>query len=306
MSAVSRRQFLRRAAYGAGAAWAFPELPRRPLPEGAPRAVVARGGAVDARLAAALAPLGGIRAFVAPGSRVVIKPNAAFAEPPKTGGNTTPEVVAAVVRACRAAGAGSVTLVEHCLSNRGQYGTENDMSGITEAARAAGAGLIDTGGDPTLYRDLTIDAPGMRVHPISRPLLDADVVINVPRLKTHPVIGYTMSIKNLMGAMRAPGSFHGGELGERLACLGRALQPRIPLTIVDATDKVEGWAAGRPGRLTRLDTLVAATNMVSADAVGLTLFGKDPLRDCGYVRLADQMGWGVGDPSFIEVVEADL
>lgn len=53
---------------------------------------------------------------------MVVKPNTAFAEAPDAGGNTTPELVTAVIEACWRAGATSITLVEHCLSNHGLFG----------------------------------------------------------------------------------------------------------------------------------------------------------------------------------------
>ncbi|MFQ6096969.1 MAG: DUF362 domain-containing protein, partial [Armatimonadota bacterium] len=104
-SVQSRRQFIRRL-LGSGAALGGVCLVASAEPtKRRPDVVVARGGSVPDRLLAALRPLGGIERFVKRGSVVVIKPNAAFNEPPETGGNTTPEVVAAMVRACRAAGA---------------------------------------------------------------------------------------------------------------------------------------------------------------------------------------------------------
>jgi len=289
MGRSTRRHFLQ-AVLGAGAitagAWAAPARGA-----GAHSAVVAHGGAIGERVSRALQPLGGIERFVAKGATVVLKPNAAFAESPDMGGNTRPEVVRAVVEACHGAGAGRVIVSEHCLSNHGAFGTENDISEISPAAQGAGAEIVDTWRTADEDRAGTLGAPEHPTHPISKRVLDADVVINLPRLKTHPVIRHTIAIKNMMGAMQEPGRFHGPALGENLAYLGMALQPHVDLTIVDATDRVDNWAAGRPGNLKRLDRLIAATNMVTADAVGLTFFGVDPLADCEYVRLSHRMGW---------------
>ena len=35
----------------------------------------------------------------------------------------------------------------------------------------------------------------------------------------------------------------------------------------------------------------------------MTLYGRDPLADCPYVRIAHDMGWGMGDPDSIRLVE---
>jgi uncharacterized protein (DUF362 family) len=299
-----RRSFLGqvvRGSVGVTAGWALPRVARA---QATPDVVIGRGGEVRDRLAAVLKPLGGVERFVRAGATVVIKPNAAFSEPPETGGNTTPEVAAAVVHACKAAGAGKVIVTEGCCSNRGLFATTADPTGVTQAAQAEGAEVIDPSGNAANYREVRLDAPDCQTHPINRLILEADLVINLPRLKTHPGTGYTMSIKNLMGVMRQPGVFHKDgwkKLPERLSCLGRALQPHIALTIIDATDLVEGWAAGHPGKLTRLNVLIAGTNMATADAIGLTFFGKNPLSDwqCAagdnYLRLAHQAGWGKAD-----------
>jgi uncharacterized protein (DUF362 family) len=280
-------------------------------PAGTPQVIVARGGSVSARLEAVLRPLGGIGRFVRPGAIVAVKPNGAFAEPPATGGNTTPEIVGAIVRACREAGAARVVVTDHCLSSHGTFGTENDVSGVTQAAKAAGAEVFDTGAQEQLYLPADLDAPGIRSHPVNAYVLQADVVINAPRLKTHPEAGYTMGIKNLMGTMLRPDMLH-ARLAMGLACLGQALRPHVALTIVDATDIVRGWAAGQPGKLTPLGALIAGRSMVSVDAIGVTLFGADPLArwPCSagdsYLRIAHEQGWGVADPRLIQRVDIDV
>ncbi|MCX7597349.1 MAG: DUF362 domain-containing protein [Armatimonadetes bacterium] len=285
-----------------------------------PDVVLARGGDMEARLSAVLRPFGGLAAFVKKGDRAVIKPNAAFAETPEAGGNTTPELITALVRACWQAGVASVTLVEHCLSNHELFGTDDDPSGITQAAKAAGASILATRGVPEAYRPIRVGAPGMDEMPVTAAILDADVVINLPRLKSHPGTGYTVSMKNLMGAVANPGAMHEGgvePLCQRIACLAHGLQPHISLNIVDATHVVRDWAAGRPATLTRADTLIAGVNMVSVDAVGVTLFDDDPLGHwiCGwngnpiqeqYIAYAHRMGWGPADLSSVRLLRVDV
>jgi uncharacterized protein (DUF362 family) len=315
MTRINRRDFLRQVGV-TSAGVVLGCLPRRTSAQTTPDAVVARGGTFNDRLKAVLEPLGGIRRFVRTGHTVVIKPNAAFAEAPIRGSNTTPEVVGAVVRICNKAGARKVIVAEHCLSNSGGFGTQYDVSGISQAAMAEGAELIDTGTDAKYYRQFDLAAPGQETHPITKLLFEADVVINLPRLKEHPYAGYTMSIKNLMGVMLHPEVFHRDslrKLPERLSCLGRALQPQIALNIIDGTDIVENWAAGRrKARITRIDTLIAGTNMVTTDAIGMSFFGLNPLADwkCAtgdnYIRLSHRLGWGNADLSTIRVKKVSV
>jgi hypothetical protein len=81
---------------------------------------------------------------------------------------------------------------------------------------------------------------------------------------------------------------------------------------VDGTDLVRDWAAGTPGKLQPINALLAGVNMVSVDAIGVTLFGADPLgrwpsaTGDSYLRLAHERGWGQADPTAIRVARVAL
>jgi uncharacterized protein (DUF362 family) len=55
---------------------------------------------IDRAVQQAFEALGGMKAFVKPGERVLLKVNAAFASPPALGATSHPDLVAAVVSAC--------------------------------------------------------------------------------------------------------------------------------------------------------------------------------------------------------------
>jgi uncharacterized protein (DUF362 family) len=173
-------------------------LPLKGTLDGSTTIAHIEGGTVFDRTEAAVDALGGISRFVKPGDAVVIKPNAAFAQTPEMGGNTTPDVLRAVIKLCNGAGAGSVTVVEHCLSAHGKFGASGDPSGLTRVALEEGALLFDAGPDPANYTEVELDAPDIRSHAFISTFLEADAVINVPRAKTHPWAGYTLCVKNLM------------------------------------------------------------------------------------------------------------
>ena len=82
------------------------------LPDTMPRLVVARGPDPAANVAAVLQRMGGMRAFVGPDDRVLVKPNIGFDQVPALAATTDPTVVAAVVRACREAGAREVWVAD--------------------------------------------------------------------------------------------------------------------------------------------------------------------------------------------------
>ncbi len=106
-----------------------------------PELAVAQGEAAGpaALVERALADLGGMARFVARGDTVVVKPNIAWDRLPEHAATTNPEVVAALVRLCLAAGAGSVIVTDvSCNEAEACF----DRSGIAAAARAAGAEVV--------------------------------------------------------------------------------------------------------------------------------------------------------------------
>ena len=106
---------------------------------GGPPIVVARGSDPALMVRAALAEVGGMARFVARGETVLVKPNMAWDRTPEQGANTHPEVVAEVVRQCRAAGARRVVVAENPVHDAERV---TERSGIRAAVLAADNKLI--------------------------------------------------------------------------------------------------------------------------------------------------------------------
>ena len=103
-------------------------------------AVCSTAGGPEAQVIAALSALGGIEAFVRKGAFVVIKPNIGWQRTPEQAANTTPAVVAALVRLCRKAGAGRVLVAEHTCDTPSSLCL--NLSGIERAVKGAGGELL--------------------------------------------------------------------------------------------------------------------------------------------------------------------
>jgi uncharacterized protein (DUF362 family) len=93
----------------------------------------------NAAVQQAFAALGGMKAFVKPGERVLLKVNAAFASPPALGATSHPDLVAAVVRLCLDAGASRVTVTDNPINDPASCFA---LTGIDAAARQAGAEVV--------------------------------------------------------------------------------------------------------------------------------------------------------------------
>ena len=97
------------------------------------------GGEPAAMVRRGITELGGMARFVKRGQKIVVKPNIGWAMAPERGANTNPELVAAIVRQCLAAGAAEVSVCDHTGNEwRACY----TKSGIEEAASGAGAKVI--------------------------------------------------------------------------------------------------------------------------------------------------------------------
>jgi len=248
----------------------------------------------DAVLRAALEPFGGIEAFVQRGDNVVIKPNLAWARMPEQAANTHPAVLAAVVRACRDAGAGEVLVIEHpCDRSVVTF----DMSGAQAACREIKVPLVSLDNEQ-LYGQVPV-AKGVNITDEQVPLdlLDADVYINLPVGKVHGASVVTLGMKNQLGAVWRPQRYHESKseeqgddnLHQNIADLATALRPT--LNIVDCAQVLLTNGPKGPGRVEAPGALVVSPDIVAVDAAVCELLSVSP-DEVGHIRLAADAGLG--------------
>jgi len=284
-------------------------VPTRAIPPDPrwPAAVVARAGASGVMLdAAAIAGLvgaavrgvGGIGRFVRRGDSVLVKPNMAWDRTPEQGANTHPEVVAAVVRLCRDAGARRVVVAEVPVHDAARTAVR---SGIEAAARHAGAEFI-----VPPHAGFTMTAIGGAVldrWEVFAPALAADVLINVPVVKEHSLSRLTCGLKNLYGFLGG----NRGNLHQRIhvAIVDLAAAFRPALTVVDATRVMMrgGPQGGRADDLRLEGAVAAGADPVLLDAWGATLLGVDP-RAIDHIVLAAGRGLGTLDLAALGEIHA--
>lgn len=261
--------------------------------------VVAEKDSPAALVRKAIKALGGMEKFVKKGSRVLIKPNIAFARPPEGAANTNPKVVAELVRLCFRAGAKEVIVLDHTLDPaRITY----EMSGIAKAAEGQGARMVYVS-----QRDFVpIEVPKGKILSayrvmVLKQVLDADVFINVPIAKTHGSARLTLGMKNLMGIIQDRGSWHrSGDLHQCIADFVTAIKPN--LTVIDAVRVLASGGPKGPGRVERKDTVIVSTDIVAADAYAATLFGLTS-SDVPHIIKAAELGVGVADLKQVKIVK---
>jgi uncharacterized protein (DUF362 family) len=252
---------------------------------------IATGADYAKAVTAAVDLVGGIGAYVKPGHVVVVKPNIGWNSPPEEKATTDPLVVRTLVHLCFRAGASKVYVFDRSVSNpRLAYIT----SGIQKAAEEAGARVlqVDNVEDAKLYARVTIaDAYYLTESLVVRYAVECDSLVNVPIAKHHGEAGLTLGMKNLMGVTGDQrGKWH-WQLDDSIADINRKVHSR--LTLIDASSIMlhGGPTGGIPAYLKRLDTFLASSNVVSADAEAAKLFGRTAA-DMPYLVKAEKAGIG--------------
>ncbi len=293
---MDRRQFLGAAAC-AGASMALAKAGRALGAEGKPDLVAVKNGEPAALFDRGIQELGGMKASVKKGQRVLVKPNIGWDVPPERAGNTHPALVARIIEQALAAGAKEVYVFDHsCDEDRRCYKT----SGIEAAARDAGAKVapaymegayqsVEVPKGETLVR--------AKVHEL---LLQADVFINVPVLKHHSSSQLTIGMKNLMGVVWDRGFWHGRGLTQCIVDMAGFRKPE--LTVVDCyrVMKSNGPRGRSDADVVEMRTQLLATDVVAADAAAAKLWGAEP-KDITHIALAAQAGQGRMDLAALDI-----
>lgn len=203
---------------------------REAAAEEVPDLVAVMGGTPEQLYARAIQEMGGMGTFIKKGMKVVVKPNIGWDKTPEMGANTNPQLVAAIIKDCLAAGAAEVKVFDHsCDQWEGCY----KNSGIAQAAKDAGA-IVVHAHEERSYKEVTIaEAKRMKNPKIHEAIVDCDAWINVPILKNHGGAKLTCCMKNYMGIVWDRRYLHSHNLQQCIADAA-AYAKRPVLNIVDA------------------------------------------------------------------------
>jgi uncharacterized protein (DUF362 family)/Pyruvate/2-oxoacid:ferredoxin oxidoreductase delta subunit len=219
----------------------------------------------------ALAPIGGMGAFVKKGDTVLLKPNILFGKTPEHAVCTHPLFLAAAIREVKAAG------------GKPYVGESPGLQTLSVAADKSGIRAVCVKEQvPLVELDQPVEADGNTFKSLSLTarLSDFQKVINLPKLKTHMFTGYTGAVKNLYGFVpgKIKSSYHlrfqdNQRFAEMLLDIHDLVQPH--LTIMDAIVAMEGHGPGA-GNPRRLKTVLASPDAIALDRVALELIGMSP------------------------------
>jgi uncharacterized protein (DUF362 family)/Pyruvate/2-oxoacid:ferredoxin oxidoreductase delta subunit len=241
--------------------------------------------------------VGGVESFVRRGDRVLVKPNLLSARAPDEAVDTHPEVVRAVVRLVKSAGATPVI-----GDSPGGYGANIDeifdKSGVRDMAREEGAELVK------FTTSKFVDG-----IPFTRYLFDCNCIISVPKFKTHGLTVLTGAIKNMYGtvtglykAERHSKAPKDEDFAKIIAKIFSIAKPH--LTVLDGIVAMEGDGPSG-GSARKMEFIMAGSDAVAIDACAAHLVGIKPL-DIFITKEAAWLGLGEADLKNIELAGDDI
>ncbi len=251
------------------------------------------------------------------GGRAVIKPN--FNSADEFPASTHLDTLAALIEACRTAGAAEITIADRSgMGNTRQVMEDKGAFALAKRSGAAAVVLDEIPAEGWIAERL----PGghwARGVLFPRLLAEADLLVQTCCLKTHRFGGhFTLSLKNSVGmvAKHAPrggynymSELHGSPHQRRMiAEINQLYRPALVVM-----DGLEAFTDGGPDRGRRVapEVMVLGADRVAVDAVGvalLRLHGTNPtvaqgaVFDQEQIARAAQLGLGVKGPEQIELL----
>jgi len=254
--------------------------------------------------AKAVEMLGGMKAFVGKGAKVAILINVQSKNP---GTYTKPEILRAVIRMCRDAGAAETNVLS-LLAQKNW-----DDLGLSALVREEGATLRLLERDGAHFRSLPVpDGRALAEARVLSAVYEHDVFLNMPVTKDHAGNKFTGTMKNLMGVSSGPSNrtFHKenwktdpkdiAHLDQCIVDLNKVITPT--LNVVDATEFITTNGPFGPGELLKPQKVIAGRDRVAVDATCCRLWGLKPA-EIMMIALGAEQGLGVMDPALIRLRE---
>lgn len=266
---------------------------------------VAIGSDHGAMTVKAVELVGGMGRFVGKGAKVALLPNVQSKNP---GTFTKPEILRAVIRMCKEAGAKEIA----CLSLLTPAHWAG--AGLDKIVQEEGIGLKIVADDPANFKTVPVEGGAALADlRIVRDFFDFDLFINLPITKDHAGNKFTGTMKNLMGLNSRThnrSQFHKpnwqtdpeaiAHLDTCVVDLNLPLKPA--LNIVDATEIIRTNGPMGPGELIKPGKIVAGTDRVAVDACCASILGLKAA-DIISIRKAAERKLGEIDPAKVKLRE---
>lgn len=249
---------------------------------------VARGEKdVEALVRAAIGEMGGIQSFIKKGDVVLLKPNVAFDRAPILGATTNPDVLTAVAKLCREAGASRILIADNPINQpEGCF----FKSGIQAAANELDAELILP--KSSAFSPVKIDGEVLSTWTMFyKPFEIANKVIGIAPCKDHNLCSGSMTMKNWYGLLGGRRNQFHQKIHGIVSDFPHMIKPTM--VVLDATRMLmkNGPTGGSMGDVAKGHSLIVGTDMVAVDTLGYSLLGRDPAK-LEYLHKAEARGLG--------------
>jgi uncharacterized protein (DUF362 family) len=248
--------------------------------------------------------IGDLEKVIAPGNRVLLKPNVLSIRPPEDAVTTHPAIVSAMCELVSEVG--GIPIIGEGSGIVGPTSTTTSRafkaSGIENVAFSCGVELINF----ETYGYTEVDIPGAkqfsRLH-ISKAVLEANVIISLPKLKTHELTLYTGAVKNFFGTIpqknRKQAHFleDRNRFGETVIDIYSIVKPH--LVVMDGVVGMEGNGPSN-GVPISAGVIMASYDCVALDIVASKLIGIDPLK-VPTNKAAISRGFGTENPEIVGI-----
>jgi uncharacterized protein (DUF362 family)/ferredoxin len=222
--------------------------------------------------------LGGISVFIKPSEKILIKPNLLSPNDPSKAITTHPEVVRAVVKLVKEAGAVPVVgdSPGGAVRNIGNLWEVTQMGKI---CREENVELVNF--EAVGSKEFDINDKNIKKVNFSNAVLDCDGIINLPKLKTHTLMSFSAGIKNLYGCI--PGlmkvEYHkyaskNKDFADLLTNIYLFFKNKIRFTLVDSILAMEGNGPSA-GNVRKIGLIAASHDTAVLDAYLLNALNYD-------------------------------
>lgn len=248
------------------------------------------------------------------GKKVFLKPNFNTADPAP--GSTHNDVLSTLVKEIKKRDALKVTVGDRC--GPGDTQKVMEAKGVFDLSNELGFDVINF--EKMDEKEwVLINPPGSHWEGgflMARPLVESEYTVTTGCIKTHGYGGhFTMSMKLSVGAVHRKHMFpqlhNSPDMRKMIAEINLAYRPELIVM-----DGVEVFTDGGPmeGTRKRADVIIAGTDRVAVDAVGLAILkeqGSNPqimgkkIFEQDQMKQAVEIGLGVSGPDEIEIVTDD-
>jgi len=251
-----------------------------------------------------LSDLGGVRTFVKPGDRVLLKPNLLLSALPEQAVVTHPALVEVLASMVLDSGAKPFVGDSPPLGNLPRVLSKSGYDDFMKKLNVKPA---------PFQEKVSLEFPEGRLFrriDLAREVFDFDCVINLPKLKTHTQMGLTLAVKNLFGTVigsdKAGWHLRAGKDYDTFATVLVQIYEKVrpALSLIDGILAMEGNGPNS-GTARPVGLIGASADAVALDTVITRLVGF-PAESVRTTVLAHRMGAGVGDEHGIELLGDDL